>query len=102
MERYLIPRRITQGYELFPGWTGREIKLVAAALVLGALLFLLAGLLRLPLALHIGLPLVIVAGTAAAVRPRPTGESLLDEWLRIFAYSRARRLYLYDFGRDDV
>ncbi len=102
MNRYLIPRRITQRYELFEGWGWPEVLSALAGLGIGALLSLLATLLRLPLALCV-LPGILAGGTGIAIaRPMPTGENLLTFLRSARAYTRTRRFYLYDFGRDDA
>lgn len=102
MNRYLIPRRITQRWELSQGWGWREIGAAAIGLLVGALLLGLASLVGLPLAGR-ALALLLPAGIATyAAMPMPTGENLLDMLLAFRNFARRRHLFLYDFGRDDA
>lgn len=102
MNRYLIPRRITQRWELMPGWGWRELGATGIGFAIGAALFALAALLRLPLAVHFLLLLAPTGCAAYMAMPMALGGSFLDMVLAWRAYARTRHLYLYDLGRDDT
>ena len=100
--RYLIPRRITQRFELVAGWGWRQIGAVLAGLGVGVVLALLAWALHLPWWI-IALVVLLPAGSGAGLAmPMPTGGSMLDMLVDLRAYGRTRHLYLYDIGRDDA
>ncbi len=105
MNRYLIPRRITQRWEIIPGsgWGWAEIGVAAVGLLVGGVLLGLAWLLRAPLWL-LALLLILPTGAGVGVaQPMPvTGESGLVMLQQMRQYFQSRRLYLYDIGRDDV
>lgn len=102
MNRYLIPRRITQRWEMFAGIGWRELAVLGIGLLAGALLFGLASLVGLPLAIRAILVILPPGVAFMAARPLPTSESLLDMLLAWHDFSKRRHLYLYDFGRDDA
>lgn len=102
MNRYLIPRRITQRWELFPGWGWAELAATGIGLLVGAILFALASLLGLPVAVRIFMAILAVGGGAGLARPMPTGDSALVMLQRGRRFYRSPRHYLYDFGRDDA
>ena len=101
--RYLIPRRITQRWELFPGWGWLELAAVGGGAVVGVVLFLLGIFFRLPLLVR---ALAFVLPPAAAVfvaKPMVVGgDSLFTQILALRAYLRRPRRYLYDFRREDA
>ena len=101
-ERYLIPRRITQRWELFPGWGKPELLLCFAGAGVGALLAGLATLLGAPI--YLVAPLAALPLTVAVVLAMPMAAGgNMAEWLfALRAYTRTRHLYLFDFGRDDT
>ena len=103
MNRYLIPRRITQRYELFPGWGWPEVLAALAGVALGGLVFGLLSLLNVPLVARL-LPALLLAGAVVGIaRPMPvTGESALAMLLQARSFFRARQIHLYDIGRDDA
>ncbi len=102
MNRYLIPRRITQRWELFPGWGWAEIGATGVGLLVGGVLLGLAWLLGLPLAVCVVL-LILPAGAGAGIaRPLPVGGSALEMLQQGRQFLRDRRLYLFDLGRDDA
>ncbi len=102
MNRYLIPRRITQRWEILPGWGWRELGSAGVGLGIGALLFAVASLAGLPLWLRALLVIVAAGCGVGLAMPMATGGSMLDMLLDARAYGRTRHQYLYDFGRDDV
>jgi hypothetical protein len=102
MNRYLIPRRITQRFEFAPGWGIQEAATVAAGAAAGGLLLLLASLFGLNPGFRLLPPVLVLGASVFAARPLPDGTTLLDLLGAARAFSRSRKLYLYDFSRDDV
>lgn len=102
MNRYLIPRRITQRWEIMPGWGWRELASAGIGLATGAVLFALASLIGLPLIIRLLLLLLPAGSLTYLAMPLAMGGSMLDLILAFRAYSRTRHLYLYDLGRDDA
>lgn len=101
--RYLIPRRITQRWELAPGWGRIELLVASAGTAAAVALFLLLGLLPfVPLAARAFVALLIAGAGVIMVAPQPDGSKMLDIALAQRAYRARQRRYLYDFGRDDV
>jgi hypothetical protein len=102
MSRYLIPRRITQRWEILPGWGWRELAAAGVGLGVGVVLFAAASLIGLPLWLRALLVVVAVGCGVGLAMPMATGGSMLDMLLDSRAYGRTQHLYMYDLGRDDV
>ena len=99
--RYLIPRRITQRWEVLPGWGWTQLGAVGVGLGVGVVLALLAWVLHLPLWL-LALVVLLPAGSGAGIAmPMPTGGSMLDLLLDARAYGRRRHFYLRDMGKED-
>ena len=101
-ERYLIPRRITQRWELFPGWGKPELLLCLAGAVVGAVLAGASSLLGLPFGFTDLFVVLPVGGAAVLAMPQPTGDSLIGFLTALRAYRSTRHLYLFDHGRDDA
>lgn len=100
---YLIPRRIPQRWELFPGWGAPELKVLAQGAGVSVILGGLALVLGLPLALTMLLGLVPVAGVGFAVKPLATGQDSLWTLASYFWHYRTHpQRYLYDWHREDV
>ncbi len=104
--RYLIPRRITQRWEILPGWGWRELGAAGVGLGIGAVLLLLSLLLPTGGGWGIaGRSLLVLLPTGCGVglaMPMVAGGSMLDMLLDARAYGRTRHLYPSDFGRDDT
>ena len=100
--RYLIPRRITQRWEMLPGWGWRELGAAGVGLGVGVLLFVAASLIGLPLWLRALLAIIGLGSGVGLGMPMATGGSMLDMLLEARTYGRTRHLYLYDLGRDDA
>ncbi len=101
-ERYLIPRRITQRWELFPGWGKPELLLCLAGAGVGALLAGLATLVGLPLYITAPVAVIPLAVAIVLAMPMAAGESMGVLVLAVRAYGRTQKLYLFDFRRDDA
>ena len=106
MSRYLIPRRITQRWEILPGWGWRELGSAGMGLGVGTVLLLLSLLLPAGggwgIAGRTLLVLLPAGGGAGLAMPMATGGSMLDMLQGARAYGRTRHFYPYDFGRDDA
>ena len=103
MSRYLIPKPITQKYELFPGtgWGLVEAGLVGGGLAGGLGLLALSRLTPWPLPVRLGLAVLVAAVGMALAFPVPGQEPLhrlLRAWWR---YRHRPRLYLYDWTVRD-
>lgn len=102
MDRYLIPRRITQRWELFPGWGWPQLGALGIGVLAGLLCFFIVSLLGVPLFVRVIAFLLPAGGVGFLGKPLPTAESPLDMLLAFRAYAQTRHLYLFDFGRDDA
>lgn len=106
MNRYLIPRRITQRWEILPGWGWRELGAAGVGLGGGIVLLLLS--LLLPTGGGWGIAgrtllVLLPAGSGAGLAmPTSAGGSMLNMLLDARRFGRTRHMYLYDFGRDDA
>ena len=103
MSRYLIPKPITQKYELLPGtgWGLVEAGLVGGGLAGGLGLLALSRLTPWPLPVRLGLAVLVAAVGMALAFPVPGQEPLhrlLRAWWR---YRHRPRLYLYDWTVRD-
>ena len=103
MSRYLIPKPITQKYELLPGtgWGLVEAGLVGGGLAGGLGLLVLSRLTPWPLPVRLGLAVLVAAVGMALAFPVPGQEPLhrlLRAWWR---YRHRPRLYLYDWTARD-
>lgn len=103
MSRYLIPKPITQKYELLPGtgWGLVEAGLVGGGLAGGLGLLALSRLTPWPLPVRLGLAVLVAAVGMALAFPVPGQEPLhrlLRAWWR---YRHRPRLYLYDWTARD-
>jgi hypothetical protein len=102
MTRYLIPRRITQRFEFAPGWGIPEAATVLVGAAAGGLLLLFASVLGLNPALRLLPATFLVVAAVFAARPLPDGTTLLELLAAARAFARSRKLYLYDFSREDA
>ena len=102
IERYLIPRRITQRWELFPGWGKPELLICLAGAGGSAVLVGISTLVGLPVYIVALLGLLPLGVAVLLVMPQPTGGCFFDMLLAQRAYQATRKLYLFDFGRDDT
>ena len=100
--RYLIPRRITQRWELFPGWGKTELLLCLAGAGASAALAGLSALVGLPIAISIRLAVLPLGASVLLGMPQPSGGTFYDLLLAQQTYVSRRHLYLYDIGRDDA
>ncbi|MHB1957089.1 MAG: hypothetical protein ACYCOU_25515 [Sulfobacillus sp.] len=103
MARYLIPKPISKKYELFPGsgWGLVEAGIVVAGLIAGALLFLFATLLGLPIIVRLVLAALTIAIGGALAFPPPQGEPAYQIVLRWRNYQRQPHRYVYDWTVSD-
>lgn len=101
-ERYLVPRRITQRWELFPGWGRRELLTVLVGAAVAAALTTPILILGMPLPLAAVTALLPIGGAAGLAMPQPTSDSLLVLILFWRGYLARPRLYVYDHRRDDA
>ncbi len=102
MARYLIPKPIQRGYELFPGWSFVQIGLVAVGLVVGAVFFAGLTLLHLgpvPIRLVIAVFFIGVGGFLAF--PPPNDRPLYERLRAGIAFGKSTRKYLYDWNASD-
>ena len=101
--RYLIPRRIRQRYEFFPG-SGiglPEVGLILAGLGAATVWFGGAGLFRLPFLVRL-LPALALAGFGYfAARPLPDGTNLWGLAQAFHQWRTRPQRYLYDWSRED-
>ncbi len=109
---YLVPRRISQGFEFAPGWGVRQVKVLVAFVAVGLAVAALAYLATRSMAAVLSLALAGGAGYAVG-KPMPDGSTMLD-WLaaaRTWAggwrgmatgAGRRRNLWLYDWSREDI
>jgi len=99
---YLIPRRIDQGYQFVPGWGLRQAGVVVASVAVGAVIGLIAHLLRLPAPVQV-VPGILLGGAGVmAARPLPDGSTLMDLLAAARDWSRRPKQYLYNWSREDV
>ncbi len=101
-ERYLIPRRITQRWELVPGWGKPELLICLTGAAGSAGLVGISSLIGLPIYVVALLGLLPLGVAVLLVMPQPTGGCFVDMLLAQRAYMATRKLYLFDFGRDDT
>ena len=98
---YLIPRRIDQGYQFFPGWGVRQVAAVLTGLAAGLLIGVVTHLLHLPVLVQV-FPLILGGGLGAVVaRPQPDGSTVLDLAAAFRSWSGRPKRYLYDWSKDD-
>ena len=109
---YLVPRRISQGFEFAPGWGVRQVTVLVAFVAVGLAAALTAYLATRSMAAV--LPLALAGGAGYALgKPMPDGSTMLD-WLAaarawaggwrglVTGAGRRRNLWLYDWSREDV
>jgi len=101
MARYLIPKPISQRYELFPGWGLAEAGLVLAGVAAGGLVFAGLSLVHGPVALRlIGLALPI--GLAGFLAFPPPNEPPLYQRLQAgLRYHQRPQRFVYDWTAGD-
>jgi len=101
MARYLIPKPISQRYELFPGWGLAQAGLVLAGVGAGAVMFGGLTLVHGPVALRlIGLALPI--GLAGSLAFPPPNEPPLYQRLQAgLRYRQRPKRFLYDWTAGD-
>lgn len=94
---YLIPRNISSRFEFFPGWGWTELFLLLAGLGIGALMFLLLGIVT---AGPIRVIPVMFFGFLGFISGQPLiNESTLIEVVKsMLSFRRSQKLYLYQKG----
>ncbi|MBX5466898.1 MAG: hypothetical protein K6U14_05310 [Firmicutes bacterium] len=101
MARYLIPKPITRGYELFPGWNWTQVGLAVAGLVLGGALFFGAGLVGLPWPLRV-VAFLLPGGLGVGLAiPPPNEPPLYRRLTAAWHYYRQPQRWVYDWRRGD-
>ena len=101
--RILVPKPITQKYELFPGsgWGLMEAGLIAAGLAGAFLLFGLTSLIGLPVPVRLIAAVLVAAVGAGLALPVP-GQAPLYQLLLAWRIYRQRPMrYLYDWTASD-
>ena len=101
--RILVPKPITQKYELFPGsgWGLTEAGLIAGGLAGGFVLFGLSTLVGFPVPIRlVGAVMVAAVGAALAI-PVPGQAPLYQLLLAWRIYRQRPQRYLYDWSASD-
>ena len=101
MARYLIPKPIHRQAELFPGWGFRQIGLVAAGLVVGAVLFAGLTLIRLSVPIRLIAFMVPVACAGFLAFQPPNEQPLYVRLLAGVGFSKGTRKWLYNWNAKD-
>ena len=103
-ERYLIPRPVPTGFELFPGsgWGLREMAQALAGAGVGVGAAALALALHAPLPVPVALAVLLGGGGVGLAAPQPSGDTYWTLIGRMRAYRRSRTRWLFDYRREDV
>jgi len=102
MARYLIPKPIQRGYELFPGWSFPQIGLVVAGLVVGAAFFAVLTILHIgPTPLRAVIAVFFIGVGAFAAFPPPNDRPLYVRLVAGWQFFHAPRKWLYDWNSRD-
>ena len=101
--RILVPKPITQKYELFPGsgWGLTEAGLIAAGLAGAFLMFGLTSLIGLPVPVRLMAAVLVAAVGAGLALPVPGQAPLYQLLMAWRTYRQRPTRYLYDWTASD-
>lgn len=101
MARYLVPKPIVKGYEVFPGWSLTQAGIVAGGLVAAAVVFGLLTLFSVPVVIRLFAGIVVTGIGAILAYPPPAGDPGYRVIRRWWAYRHQPHRYLYDWTVSD-
>lgn len=97
-KEYIIPRRITTRFEIFPGWGWSEIIILLLGFAIGGVLYLLFHAIGLSPSIQLSFPLFPPLLAFLATRPSPvSGDNFITQAKSIANYVKNPKIYVYDY-----